>query len=73
DVICLVNIQHNCIDTACVDHMDVFLQQEWILTSRTKAIVKYLLTRSFFLNTYSIHNYIHIKSVLPEVLHDSPI
>lgn len=53
--------------------MDVFLRQERILTSRTKAIVKHLPTRSFFLNTYSIHNYIHIKSVLPEALHDSPI
>lgn len=53
--------------------MDVFLQQEQILTSCTKAIVKHLPTQSFFLNTYSIHNYIHIKSVLPKVLHNSPI
>lgn len=51
----------------------MFLHQEQILTSPTKAIVKHCPTQSFFLNTYSIHNYIHIKSVLPEALHNSPI
>ncbi|KAH7890625.1 hypothetical protein F5I97DRAFT_1777788, partial [Phlebopus sp. FC_14] len=68
DIICLVNVQHNCIDSKCLELTNINLWQEHILILHTKSIVKHQLTPLYFLNMYFIHNYHHIKSIVPEAL-----
>ncbi|KAG1803360.1 hypothetical protein EV424DRAFT_1331009, partial [Suillus variegatus] len=60
DLICIVNLQHNCVDSRCTDFDQKPIRQEWTETSVTKAVIKHKPTPNFFLNVYSIHNYEHI-------------
>ncbi|KAG2752138.1 hypothetical protein P692DRAFT_201687974, partial [Suillus brevipes Sb2] len=73
DIICSVNLQHNCIDSKCVDMHQQHVLQEQIQTTRTKPVVDHQPTPHFFLNTYSIHNCDHIRLVIPEALRESPL
>ncbi|KIJ13256.1 hypothetical protein PAXINDRAFT_32590, partial [Paxillus involutus ATCC 200175] len=66
DILCIANLQHNCIDSKCTEHSDAYVRQERILTTRTKAVVKHQPTLLYFLNMYSIHNYDLIRSILPD-------
>ncbi|KAG1720090.1 hypothetical protein EDB19DRAFT_1604290, partial [Suillus lakei] len=68
DIICVVNLQHNCLDSQCTDIHQKPVRQERIDTSRTRATVKHQPTPNFFLNVYSIHNYDHIQRVVPDTL-----
>ncbi|KAG1723624.1 hypothetical protein EDB19DRAFT_1609815, partial [Suillus lakei] len=70
DIICVVNLQHNCLDSQCTDIHQKLVRQEWIDTSRTQATVKHQSTLNFFLNVYSIHNYNHIQHIVPDMLRD---
>ncbi|KAH7904810.1 hypothetical protein BJ138DRAFT_977676, partial [Hygrophoropsis aurantiaca] len=72
DVVCAVNVQHNCADSHCVDTSYTPLHQERLMTSQTKPIVKHHSTPHHILNAFSIHNYNHIHSVIPEHLRESP-
>ncbi|KAG2104657.1 uncharacterized protein F5147DRAFT_536424, partial [Suillus discolor] len=73
DIICTVNLQHNCIDSKCVDMRQQHLHQEWIQTIQTKPVVDHQPTPYFFLNAYSIHNCDLIQLVIPEALCESPL
>jgi len=73
DIICAVNIQHNCLDSQCTDIQQQPVHQERIETSRTKATVKHKSTPNFFLNVYSVHNYAHIQCVVPGTLRETPL
>ncbi|KAG2117240.1 uncharacterized protein F5147DRAFT_560802, partial [Suillus discolor] len=68
DIICTINIQHNCLDSQCTDIRRQSVHQERIDTSQTKATVKHESMPNFFLNVYSIHNYDHIQRVVPDTL-----
>ncbi|KAG0693273.1 hypothetical protein DFH29DRAFT_778300, partial [Suillus ampliporus] len=68
DIICTVNVQHNCIDLKCTDMRQQRIYQEWIETARTKAVVEHRPTPHYFLNTYSIHNCDFIQMAIPETL-----
>ncbi|KAG2116486.1 uncharacterized protein F5147DRAFT_541262, partial [Suillus discolor] len=68
DIICTVNLQHNCLDAKCRDLSMKHLWQEHIQTDRTMSIMEHQPSPEYFLNTWSIHNYQHIHSVLPEFL-----
>ncbi|KAG1832131.1 hypothetical protein EV424DRAFT_1296549, partial [Suillus variegatus] len=70
DIICTVNLQHNCIDSKCVN---MHLHQEQIQTIQTKPVVDHQPTPYFFLNAYSIHNCDLIRLVIPEALRESPL
>ncbi|KAG2130585.1 hypothetical protein BD769DRAFT_1297329, partial [Suillus cothurnatus] len=72
DLICIANLQHNCIDSQCADIYQKPLHQERTETSRTKAVMKHESTPKFFLNVYSIHNYEHILLIVPDTLHETP-
>ncbi|KAG2130194.1 uncharacterized protein EDB93DRAFT_1332111 [Suillus bovinus] len=58
DIICTVNLQHNCIDSKSI---------------QTKPVVDHQPTPYFFLNAYSIHNCDLIQLVIPEALRESPL
>ncbi|KAG2063960.1 hypothetical protein BDR04DRAFT_989376, partial [Suillus decipiens] len=70
DIICTVNLQHNCIDSKCVDMCQQHLHQEWIQTIQIKPVVDHQPTLYFFLNAYSIHNCDLIQLIIPEALHN---
>ncbi|KAG1866336.1 hypothetical protein C8R48DRAFT_672094 [Suillus tomentosus] len=57
DIICVVNLQHNCVDLQCTD----------TISQPHKS------TPHYFINAYSIHNYDHIHLILPEALRESPL
>ncbi|KAG2155017.1 uncharacterized protein EDB93DRAFT_1051190, partial [Suillus bovinus] len=69
DIICIVNVQHNCINSKCTDMRRQCIYQEQIETARTKAVVEHQPTPLYFLNTYSIHNCDYIQMAIPEALH----
>ncbi|KAG2051832.1 hypothetical protein BDR06DRAFT_889037, partial [Suillus hirtellus] len=73
DIICAVNIQHNCLDSQCTDIQRQPVHQERIETSQTKATVKHKSMPNFFLNVYSVHNYTHIQRVVPDTLRETPL
>ncbi|KAG2063077.1 hypothetical protein BDR04DRAFT_1039204, partial [Suillus decipiens] len=73
DIMCSVNIQHNCIDLHCTNTAQQPVYQEWTLTSRSRPIVQHELTPHYFLNTYSIHNYDYIHLITPNTLRKTPL
>ncbi|KAG1800249.1 uncharacterized protein HD556DRAFT_1216040, partial [Suillus plorans] len=73
DIICVINLQHNCVDSQCTDTIKEPVRQEWLETSHAKPIIQHKSTLHYFINTYSIHNYNHINLVIPETLHESPL
>ncbi|KAG2112621.1 uncharacterized protein F5147DRAFT_527444, partial [Suillus discolor] len=73
DIICVINLQHNCVDSQCTDTIEEPVRQERLETSRTKPIIQHKSTPHYFINAYSIHNYDHINSVIPETLRESPL
>ncbi|KAG2115374.1 uncharacterized protein F5147DRAFT_569473 [Suillus discolor] len=52
---------------------DMVENKEHIQTDRTMSIMEHQPSPEYFLNTWSIHNYQHIHSVLPEFLHETPL
>ncbi|KAG1880853.1 hypothetical protein F4604DRAFT_1922478 [Suillus subluteus] len=73
DIMCSINIQHNCIDLHCTDTAQQPVYQERTLTSCSRPIVQHKLTPYYFLNVYSIHNYDYIHLVTPNTLHETPL
>ncbi|KAG2120870.1 uncharacterized protein F5147DRAFT_563279, partial [Suillus discolor] len=73
DIICIVNLQHNCINSQCTDTLEQHVRQEWIETSRTKPTIRHKSTPHFLVNAYSLHNYAHIHLVIPETLRETPL
>jgi len=65
DVICVVNVQHDCVTSCCNSTRTVFEQQERLLSSRTKVLVNHTPTNAYVLNTHSLHNYQWILSAIP--------
>ncbi|KAF8417184.1 hypothetical protein L210DRAFT_3616068 [Boletus edulis BED1] len=72
DILCGVNLQHNCIDAKCTKLVNRAIQQERTLTQRTKRIIQHEPTPKYFLNTFSIHNYSLIRAVVPPSLQEPP-
>ncbi|KAG1894191.1 uncharacterized protein F5891DRAFT_1195457 [Suillus fuscotomentosus] len=73
DIVCTVNVQHNCIDSKCANMCQQRMCQEWIVTVRMKAVVEHQPTPHYFLNTYSIHNCNLIQMAIPETLRETPL
>ncbi|KAG2148962.1 hypothetical protein DEU56DRAFT_690332, partial [Suillus clintonianus] len=73
DIICIVNLQHNCIDSQCTDTLQQHVHQERIETSRTKPIIRHKSTPNFLLNAYSLHNYTYIHLVVSKTLRETPL
>ncbi|KIK10545.1 hypothetical protein PISMIDRAFT_124269, partial [Pisolithus microcarpus 441] len=68
DIVCAVNLQHNCMDSKCIMLTPRATLQERVLTTRTKPVVHHEETPNYILNTFSIHNYAFIRAALPASL-----
>ncbi|KIN97721.1 hypothetical protein M404DRAFT_98196, partial [Pisolithus tinctorius Marx 270] len=68
DVICIVNVQHNCVDLKCASFVNHAICQERSKTTQVQKAIHHEPTRKYLLNTYSIHNYTHIRRALPPSL-----
>ncbi|KAI5988836.1 hypothetical protein EDC04DRAFT_2873238 [Pisolithus marmoratus] len=73
DIVCAVNLQHNCMDSKCITLVHCAAQQERVLTAQTKSIIHHEETPNYFLNTFSIHNYAFIHAALPAFLQETPL
>ncbi|KAI6017560.1 hypothetical protein BKA83DRAFT_4015195, partial [Pisolithus microcarpus] len=73
DFVCVVNVQHNCIDSGCAGSVHSTICQERSETTRTWTVIRHEPTPKFFLNVYSIHNYTHILAALPLSLRRTPL
>ena len=69
DVLCTVNVQHDCSASACNAVKQVAERQERLVTTRTKDLVGHSSTNAFLLNTHALHNYQHLAAVIPPSLH----
>ncbi|KIK71775.1 hypothetical protein PAXRUDRAFT_72744, partial [Paxillus rubicundulus Ve08.2h10] len=65
NIICTVNVQHDCMTSGCNSTRSVFERQERLLTTRTKDVVDHVPTNAYILNTYALHNYRWITAVVP--------
>ena len=72
DVVCTVNVQHDCIASGCNKTHDIPVVQERVQTSKTRSIARHEASRHFVLNVHSLHNYQHIKAVVPPHLRCRP-
>ncbi|KAF8546847.1 hypothetical protein OG21DRAFT_1426020, partial [Imleria badia] len=70
NIICTVNVQHDCPASRCNSTSTVHKKQEHLLTSRTKNLVEHACTNAYVVNTSSIHNYHWIKAAIPSILYD---
>ncbi|KAF8837378.1 hypothetical protein BDN67DRAFT_909323, partial [Paxillus ammoniavirescens] len=73
DIICGVNLQHNCTDSKCTQLVHHTIRQERVLTRQTKPVIRHEPTGKYLLNTYSIHNYAFIHAALPSSLREPPL
>ncbi|KAI9439261.1 hypothetical protein H4582DRAFT_1769454, partial [Lactarius indigo] len=65
EILCIVNVQHDCYSCECSSIERSAVQQEREMTSRTRATVKHKPDPRFVLNVHSIHNYKLILAVTP--------
>ncbi|KAG1804534.1 uncharacterized protein BJ212DRAFT_1199793, partial [Suillus subaureus] len=70
---CVINLQHNCIDSQCTDTLQMAMCQEQIETLQMIPTIHHKSTPNYFLNAYSIHNYSYIHLIIPEMLHETPL
>ncbi|KAG1824629.1 uncharacterized protein BJ212DRAFT_1444390 [Suillus subaureus] len=73
DIVCSVNVQHNCINSHCTDTTQQPIYQEWTITSHSRPIIQHKPTPHYLLNVYSVHNYDYINLVMPNTLHKTPL
>ncbi|KIN94311.1 hypothetical protein M404DRAFT_109058, partial [Pisolithus tinctorius Marx 270] len=64
NVLCAVNVQHNCVDSKCTKLSGHAIQQEWTVTRQIKHVIQHEPTQKYLLNAFSIHNYSFIHAVI---------
>lgn len=65
DVICVVNVQHDCASAECAKTTNEAIRQEREVSMATRKILRHSETNMYILNTHSIHNYRDIHGALP--------
>ncbi|KIO06283.1 hypothetical protein M404DRAFT_55005, partial [Pisolithus tinctorius Marx 270] len=65
NVLCIINIQHDCASSRCTGVQVVGERQENNETTRMKMIINHAPTNAFLLNTHALHNYRRITAVMP--------
>ncbi|KAG1873405.1 hypothetical protein C8R48DRAFT_594331, partial [Suillus tomentosus] len=73
DIICIVNLQHDCVKARCTDVGQRRVLQERTETARTRPVIQHKPSPFYLLNTYSIHNYAQIQSVIPQSIRETPL
>jgi hypothetical protein len=72
-IICGVNVQHDCIHSACDGVQDVQVVQANTITTKTRKVAVHKETTDYVLNMFSLHNYQHIKMAVPAHLQKRPV
>ncbi|KAJ8086260.1 hypothetical protein PM082_005083 [Marasmius tenuissimus] len=65
EILCALNVQHDCYSGDCVSYKETPVRQERQLTSLSRSIVDHSNTPFYILNTHSLHNYSIISGLLP--------
>ncbi|KAG1724949.1 uncharacterized protein EDB91DRAFT_1012057, partial [Suillus paluster] len=64
-IVCIVNVQHDCVKSQCTNTSQCCIRQEQTETAHTKSIIQHKSSPFYLLNAYLIHNYAQIRSVIP--------
>ncbi|KAG2120425.1 uncharacterized protein F5147DRAFT_562462 [Suillus discolor] len=73
DIICIVNLQHDCVKAQCTDISQCRVHQEQTKTAHTRPVIQHQPSPFYLLNAYSIHNHAQIQSVIPQSLRETPL
>ncbi|KAF8868695.1 hypothetical protein BD779DRAFT_1459482 [Infundibulicybe gibba] len=73
DILCAVNVQHDCLNGKCNGIKTVPVTQERLEAKKTQRTVVHSDLNAFILNTHSLHNYKHIRAVIPPHLAPEPL
>ncbi|KAG9098244.1 hypothetical protein FRC06_006616 [Ceratobasidium sp. 370] len=65
DLICTVNLQHDCVGSGCNEVELLSVMQEREVSARQQRFVKHKDSTHFILNTQALHNHKHILAALP--------
>ena len=68
DVICSVNLQHDCVTSQCTRTQQTRQRQERTESAKLQTSIVHSSTPNYILNAYSLHNYQHILSTIPSQL-----
>ncbi|KAL0567444.1 hypothetical protein V5O48_014549 [Marasmius crinis-equi] len=68
NVMCGLNVQHDCATVKCSQYKTVPIAQERIEISRTRPVVDHNDDDQFLLNTHTLHNHLFIPKILPNYL-----
>ena len=68
NVLCVVNVQHDCASAGCAQTTNEAIRQEREVSASTRKIIQHTKTNMYILNTYSIHNYKDIRDAIPQEL-----
>ncbi|KAM6499373.1 hypothetical protein JOM56_004881, partial [Amanita muscaria] len=68
DVICCINLQHDCTYSKCMDFHQQVICQDQLESTVSCSLVQHADTHRYVLNIFSIHNYQHISAALPPSL-----
>ncbi|KAG1851927.1 hypothetical protein F4604DRAFT_1883535 [Suillus subluteus] len=73
EIVCVVNVQHDCVKSQCTETNQCHIHQERMETARTKSVIQHKSSLFYLLNAYSIHNYAQIRSVIPPSLRETSL
>ncbi|KAG2122906.1 hypothetical protein DEU56DRAFT_716858, partial [Suillus clintonianus] len=73
EIVCIVNVQHDCVKSQCTGISQCHIRQERTETARMKSIIQHKSSPFYLLNAYLIHNYAQIQSVIPQSLRETPL
>ncbi|KAH9899976.1 hypothetical protein C8Q73DRAFT_754715 [Cubamyces lactineus] len=65
DIICVINVQHDCITGRCTSSGTEHIRQEREQSIRTRQVVKHTASTFFVINVTSLHNQRHLRNTLP--------
>ncbi|KAM6489231.1 hypothetical protein JOM56_015401, partial [Amanita muscaria] len=68
DVICCVNVQHDCAYSKCVHFQQQAVHQDRLESTVSRSVIQHADIHRYVLNVFSIHNYKHISVTLPPSL-----
>ncbi|KAI0369657.1 hypothetical protein BV20DRAFT_945672 [Pilatotrama ljubarskyi] len=68
DIICAVNVQHDCTRGLCISSNTEHVRQEREVTLRTRTTITHTDKTHFVLNMHGLHNHSLIRSCLPAAL-----
>ncbi|EJF61701.1 hypothetical protein BD309DRAFT_824959, partial [Dichomitus squalens] len=72
DIICVVNVQHDCSRAKCTETGKQTVRQEREDTTQTRAVVTHDCSPLYVLNTIALHNNHRIRDMLPQQLRTIP-